>query len=90
MKQKLKVVVMLFFVLASQFTFAQGKKITGTISDSDGLGLPGASVLIKGTNIGAQTDFDEERAFLTGLPRKFRRFWARTPNTFMPTWQYPA
>jgi len=58
MKQKLKVVVMLFFVLASQFTFAQGKKITGTISDSDGLGLPGASVLIKGTNIGAQTDFD--------------------------------
>ncbi|MBM1104752.1 SusC/RagA family TonB-linked outer membrane protein [Aurantibacter crassamenti] len=33
------------------------KEVTGTVSDSSGP-LPGASVVVKGTNTGAQTDFD--------------------------------
>jgi TonB-linked SusC/RagA family outer membrane protein len=42
-----------------QFSFAQEKMVTGTVTPaSDGLPLPGASVIVKGTTKGAQTDFD--------------------------------
>lgn len=58
MKQKFKGLVVLFFVLVLQFTFAQEKKITGTVSDKAGIPLPGVSVLVKGTKSGTQTDFD--------------------------------
>lgn len=36
----------------------QKQIITGIVSDEDGLPLPGASVLVKGTSIGAVTSFD--------------------------------
>jgi TonB-linked SusC/RagA family outer membrane protein len=58
MKQKLKVFGVLFFAFALQITFAQERKITGTVSDNAGIPLPGVSVLVKGTKSGAQTDFD--------------------------------
>jgi TonB-linked SusC/RagA family outer membrane protein len=58
MRQKLKGLMVLFFTLALQFTFAQERKITGTVSDHAGIPLPGVSVLVKGTQSGAQTDFD--------------------------------
>lgn len=39
--------------------YAQGRKVTGqVVSSGDGLGLPGASVLIKGTQEGVTADFD--------------------------------
>jgi TonB-linked SusC/RagA family outer membrane protein len=42
-----------------QFSFAQEKTVTGTVTTlDDGLPLPGASVIVKGTTRGAQTDFD--------------------------------
>ena len=42
-----------------QFSFAQEKTITGTITSiSDGLPLPGVNVIVKGTSRGVQTDFD--------------------------------
>lgn len=34
------------------------REITGTINDDQGMPLPGASVVVKGTTIGTQTDFD--------------------------------
>ena len=37
---------------------AQQISITGTILDENSMPLPGANVIIKGTNIGTQTDFD--------------------------------
>ncbi|AWK02918.1 SusC/RagA family TonB-linked outer membrane protein [Flavobacterium crocinum] len=58
MKQNLKRLVVLFFVFAMQFAFAQQRKITGTVSDNSGMPLPGVTVLVKGTKSGAQTDFD--------------------------------
>lgn len=58
MKQKLKGFMALFFVLVLQFVAAQEKKITGVVSDNAGIPLPGVSVLVKGTQSGAQTDFD--------------------------------
>jgi len=53
----------LIFLLAIQVTvFAQGKQITGTITDESGTSLPGVNVVIKGTTIGTITDFDGKYA----------------------------
>ncbi len=41
--------------------FAQEKQVSGTvISEVDGLGLPGVTVMIKGTSTGTITDIDGE------------------------------
>ncbi len=58
MKQKL-LIFFLFGLLAMQTTFAQNRKITGTITGvDDGQPLPGVSVSVTGTKIGTQTDGD--------------------------------
>ncbi|WP_439490727.1 carboxypeptidase-like regulatory domain-containing protein [Algoriphagus sp.] len=45
--------------LASAVAFAQSRVITGTVtSTEDNLGVPGATVLVKGTTIGTATDID--------------------------------
>ncbi|TVZ58836.1 TonB-linked SusC/RagA family outer membrane protein [Flavobacteriaceae bacterium MAR_2010_105] len=45
--------------LVMQFSFAQEKTVTGTITSvSDGLPLPGVNVIVKGTSRGVQSDFD--------------------------------
>ena len=36
----------------------QQKEISGTVTDNNGMPLPGASIIIKGTNTGTTTDFD--------------------------------
>ncbi|NOU61730.1 TonB-dependent receptor [Marinifilum sp. JC070] len=42
-----------------QIVNAQSKQISGTVTSAeDGLGMPGVSVVIKGTTIGASTDID--------------------------------
>lgn len=59
MKLKLTWLLTLFMAFVMQFSFAQEKTITGTVTtSSDGLPLPGASVIVKGTSRGQQTDFD--------------------------------
>lgn len=45
-------------VLVVQVSFAQSKKVSGTVSDNDGLPLPGATVVVEGTSTGVSTDFD--------------------------------
>jgi TonB-dependent starch-binding outer membrane protein SusC len=48
-----------FFILASTIVNAQGRKVTGKITSvEDGQGLPGASVVIKGTTKGVSADYD--------------------------------
>lgn len=40
-------------------TFAQeAKTISGTVTDQDGMPLPGVNIVVKGTSTGTQTDFD--------------------------------
>ncbi|MCM5662851.1 SusC/RagA family TonB-linked outer membrane protein [Galbibacter mesophilus] len=47
-----------FFMLCCFWGFAQEKTITGVVSDDQNMPLPGATVLVKGTSNGTQTDFD--------------------------------
>ncbi len=59
MKLKLTWLLTLFMAFVMQFSFAQERTITGTVTAaSDGLPLPGVNVIVKGTTRGTQTDFD--------------------------------
>ena len=58
MKTKFNVILTLLLVFVVQISFAQEKKVSGTVSDSEGLPLPGATVVVSGTNSGVSTDFD--------------------------------
>src|SRR5690606_20513777 len=45
--------------LASAIAFAQGRNVSGTVtSEEDGEPIPGVTVLVKGTTVGAATDVD--------------------------------
>lgn len=47
--------LLLFFVQAG---FAQNKTVTGTVTDNNGVPLPGANIVVSGTTKGTSTDFD--------------------------------
>ena len=52
-------VLFAFLVSASVMLYSQGVQITGTLTDAEnGEALPGVSVVVKGTTIGAVTDFE--------------------------------
>lgn len=50
--------LLIFF--STTILFSQEKLITGTVTDSQGLPLPGVNVLVKNTSRGTQTNFDGE------------------------------
>ena len=55
--KKLLLVSLCFLMLSVTQVFAQNRTVTGTVTaKEDGLPIPGVSVKIKGTNIGAPTD----------------------------------
>ncbi len=57
MKQLLQKMMFVFAMLLSwQFTQAQTRSVSGTVSDASGSALPGVSVTVKGTTQGAITD----------------------------------
>ncbi|SFN64444.1 TonB-linked outer membrane protein, SusC/RagA family [Algoriphagus ornithinivorans] len=57
MRKVLLLGLMLF--LGSAIAFAQSRVITGTVTSAeDGMGVPGATILVKGTQIGVATDID--------------------------------
>ena len=58
MKAKFSSILTLLLAFVVQITFAQERTITGTVTDEDGLPLPGVNIVIKGTSSGVQTDFD--------------------------------
>ncbi|CAZ96653.1 SusC/RagA family TonB-linked outer membrane protein [Zobellia galactanivorans] len=58
MRAKQKGLLTLFLALIVQLSFAQSKTITGTVTDQEGLPLPGVNILVQGTTNGTQTDFD--------------------------------
>ena len=58
MKNKLLLTLSLVFILLGQ-AWAQTRAITGKVTDgTSGQGLPGVTVLVKGTSVGGSTDVD--------------------------------
>jgi len=60
-QKKSNLVVYLVILGCYLFTtgiYAQGKTISGIITDPEGIPLPGASIVVKGTQNGVATDFD--------------------------------
>ena len=55
MKTILHILVVAFFAINLQ---AQEKTISGIITESSGIPLPGVNVIVKNTSNGTQTDFD--------------------------------
>lgn len=58
MKVKLTGFLSLLMLFLVQISFAQGKIVTGTVTDDKQLPLPGVNILIQGTSKGTVTDFD--------------------------------
>ncbi|BDD00662.1 TonB-dependent receptor [Persicobacter psychrovividus] len=50
--------LIMFIMMGNLAAFAQDLSISGIVRDTDGSGLPGASVLVKGTTHGVSTDMD--------------------------------
>ncbi|WP_350291021.1 SusC/RagA family TonB-linked outer membrane protein [uncultured Croceitalea sp.] len=58
MRTKLNGILTLLLAFVVHLTFAQDKTISGTVTDGDGLPLPGVNIVVEGTSNGTQTDFD--------------------------------
>lgn len=58
MKTKFTVILTLFVLSFTGFSYAQDQKISGTVKDENNLPLPGVNILVKGTARGVQSDFD--------------------------------
>ena len=57
LNRKFKAIVILFF-LFTLASFSQEKKISGKITDTNGLPIPGASIVLKNSKIGTTSDFN--------------------------------
>ncbi|MCZ4694739.1 TonB-dependent receptor [Ancylomarina euxinus] len=54
-----KLLLMLVMVCSFTISHAQERLVTGTVTDAnDGMGIPGVSVVVKGTTVGTSTDID--------------------------------
>ncbi|MBK9355837.1 MAG: TonB-dependent receptor [Bacteroidales bacterium] len=53
-----KLLSIIFLTMISLSVFAQGKQITGKVTDAGGSGLPGVTIQVKGTSTGTVTDLD--------------------------------
>ncbi len=51
-----RLIPLVYLLLNSGFMFGQNINLSGTVHDENGEGIPGASILIKGTNSGTTTD----------------------------------
>ncbi|MGS2737812.1 carboxypeptidase-like regulatory domain-containing protein [Sinomicrobium sp. M5D2P17] len=60
-----KLTFLLAFIV--QLSFAQEKTITGNVTDGQGMSLPGANIVVKGTSTGTQTDFDGNYSITVGV-----------------------
>src|SRR5690606_21517017 len=58
MRAGFKSIFTFLLLFMGPLVFAQELTITGTVTDGNGMPLPGVNVYIKGTTTGVQTDFD--------------------------------
>ena len=48
--------LMMLFLFAGTYAFAQERTVTGTVKDGAGTAMPGVNVIVKGTSVGTTTD----------------------------------
>ena len=72
-KNKMKQILYISFLFLSFFSFGQQRKIYGIVKDSIGEIIPGATILIEGTNRGTNTDFDGKYS-INANPNEFLIF----------------
>ncbi|VXB98720.1 SusC/RagA family TonB-linked outer membrane protein [Flavobacterium sp. 9AF] len=53
-----KIVLLIIIFFATHYSFAQSKMINGVVTDTDGIPLPSANIVVKGTSRGIDSDFD--------------------------------
>ncbi len=58
MRTNLNGILTLLLAFFVHLSYAQDKTISGTVTDQDGLPLPGVNIVVEGTTNGTQTDFD--------------------------------
>src|SRR5690606_32728127 len=58
MRAKLALMLTPLLVFCMSFSFAQERTISGNVTDQEDLPLPGVSIVVVGTTVGTQTDFD--------------------------------
>ncbi|MBT8263964.1 MAG: TonB-dependent receptor plug domain-containing protein, partial [Muriicola sp.] len=58
MRTNLNGILTLLLAFVVHLTFAQEKTVSGTVTDQDGLPLPGVNIVVVGTTTGTQSDFD--------------------------------
>ncbi|MCC4214086.1 SusC/RagA family TonB-linked outer membrane protein [Leeuwenhoekiella parthenopeia] len=58
MKNKLPFYLGFILMLTCSLAFSQTKSVSGTVTDEQGMPLPGVNIAVQGTNSGTQTDFD--------------------------------
>ena len=58
MKTKFSGILTLLLALVVQVTFAQGKAVSGNITDESGMPVAGVNIIVQGTTNGTQSDFD--------------------------------
>lgn len=68
MNKKITQLVTVAALLFLQGVLAQSTTVTGTISDTSGVPLPGVNVVEKGTNNGTSTDFDGNYSIAVSSP----------------------
>lgn len=70
MKSKFTWIFTLLLAFFIQFSFAQEKTITGVVTDTEGMPMPGVNVMIEGTTQGVQTDFDGKYSITAAVGQK--------------------
>ena len=65
MKTKFSGILTLLLALVVQMTFAQGKAVSGNVSDDSGMPVAGVNIIVQGTSNGTQSDFDGNYSIMT-------------------------
>jgi TonB-linked SusC/RagA family outer membrane protein len=65
MKTKFSGMLTLLLALIVQMSFAQGKAVSGNISDDSGMPVAGVNIIVQGTTNGTQSDFDGNYSIMT-------------------------
>ena len=65
MKTKFSGILTLLLAFIVQMTFAQGKAVSGNVSDNSGMPVAGVNIIVQGTTTGTQSDFDGNYSIMT-------------------------